>query len=158
MAKFYTAVVTVFHEDGSLDFEGNKAIYEHLINAGSDGIVLMGSTGEFCSLTMEMAKELTDLALDTIKGRMDVIVGTSRKMCIRDRTSSFSLSHLLVLYNIFLNGICNTIFFICFCHIICDFLYMFQGISHGNSESHRLDHLNIIFTVTNSHHLFHGNL
>ena len=78
MAKFYTAVVTVFHEDGTLDYEGNKAVYEHLIQAGSDGIVLMGSTGEFCSMTMDMAKELTDLALDTIKGRMDVIVGASR--------------------------------------------------------------------------------
>ena len=54
MAKFYTAVVTVFHEDGTLDYEGNKAVYEHLIQAGSDGIVLMGSTGEFCSMTMEM--------------------------------------------------------------------------------------------------------
>lgn len=42
MAKFYTAVVTVFHEDGTLDYEGNKAVYEHLIQAGSDGIVLMG--------------------------------------------------------------------------------------------------------------------
>ena len=50
MAKFYTAVVTVFHEDGTLDYEGNKAVYEHLIQAGSDGIVLMGSTGEFCSM------------------------------------------------------------------------------------------------------------
>ena len=58
MAKFYTAVVTVFHEDGTLDYEGNKAVYEHLIQAGSDGIVLMGSTGEFCSMTMDMAKSL----------------------------------------------------------------------------------------------------
>ena len=33
MAKFYTAVVTVFHEDGTLDYEGNKAVYEHLIQA-----------------------------------------------------------------------------------------------------------------------------
>lgn len=78
MAKFYTAVVTIFKEDGSLDHEGNKAVYEHLIKAGSDGIVLMGSTGEFCSMDMETAKECIDTALDTIKGRMDVIVGASR--------------------------------------------------------------------------------
>lgn len=77
-AKFYTAVVTIFKEDGTLDHEGNKAIYEKLIRAGSDGIVLMGSTGEFCSLDMEMSKELIALALDTIKGRMEVIAGVSR--------------------------------------------------------------------------------
>lgn len=77
-AKFYTAVVTAFQEYGSLDKEGNRAIYERLISAGSDGIVLMGSTGEFCSLNMETARELTDLALQSINGRIDVIVGISR--------------------------------------------------------------------------------
>lgn len=77
-AKFYTAVVTIFKEDGTLDYEGNRAIYEKLIQAGCDGIVLMGSTGEFCSLDMDMSKELVDLALDTIKGRMEVIAGASR--------------------------------------------------------------------------------
>lgn len=80
MAKFYTAVVTILTKDGRIDHEGNKAVYEKLIAAGSDGIVLMGSTGEFCSLTMDMAKELIDLALGTIKGRMDVIVGASRML------------------------------------------------------------------------------
>ncbi len=53
MAKFYTAVVTIFKEDGSLDHEGNRAVYENLIKAGSDGIVLMGSTGEFCSMDID---------------------------------------------------------------------------------------------------------
>lgn len=77
-AKFYTAAVTIFREDGTLDYEGNRAVYEKLIAAGSDGIVLMGSTGEFCSLDMEMSKELIDLALDTIRGRMEVIAGASR--------------------------------------------------------------------------------
>lgn len=60
-AKFYTAVVTIFKEDGTLDYEGNRAIYEKLIQGGCDGIVLMGSTGEFCSLDMDMSKELVDL-------------------------------------------------------------------------------------------------
>lgn len=78
MAKFYTAVVTVFQKDGSLDHEGNKAVYENLIRSGSDGIVLMGSTGEFCSMSMEMAKELIDLAVASIGKRMRVIAGTSR--------------------------------------------------------------------------------
>ena len=78
MAKFYTAVVTAFQENGLLDIEGNCRLYENLIQAGSDGIVLMGSTGEFCALTMEEARTLTDLALRAIAGRMDVIVGASR--------------------------------------------------------------------------------
>lgn len=93
-AKFYTAVITAFHEDGSLDFEGNRAVYEHLIEKGSDGIILMGSTGEFPSLTMEDAKALTELALDTIRGRMDVIVGTARMLPAESvELSNYALEH-----------------------------------------------------------------
>lgn len=78
MAKFYTAVVTIFNEDGTIDFEENKKVYENLIKHGSDGIVLMGSTGEFFNLSMEQAKELAAFAVKTINHRMDVIVGASR--------------------------------------------------------------------------------
>lgn len=35
--SWMTPVVTVFHEDGTLDVEGNKAVYEHLIKGGVDG-------------------------------------------------------------------------------------------------------------------------
>lgn len=58
MAKFYTAVVTIFNKDGSLDYNGNKSVYENLIRNHSDGIVLMGSTGEFFNLTLTQAKDL----------------------------------------------------------------------------------------------------
>ena len=61
MAKFYTAVVTIFNKDGSLDYNGNKAVYENLIRNHSDGIVLMGSTGEFFNLTLTQAKDLACL-------------------------------------------------------------------------------------------------
>ena len=54
--SWMTPVVTVFHEDGTLDVEGNKAVYEHLIKGGVDGIVVMGSTGEFFSMPMEQKK------------------------------------------------------------------------------------------------------
>ena len=58
MAKFYTAVVTIFNKDGSLDYNGNKSVYENLIRNHSDGIVLMGSTGEFFNLTLLLRRLL----------------------------------------------------------------------------------------------------
>lgn len=76
--RFYTAVVTAFHEDGRLDHQENVSVYKNLMEKGSDGIVLMGSTGEFFNMTLETGKELIDLASDTIRGGMDLIVGTSR--------------------------------------------------------------------------------
>lgn len=37
MAKFYTAVVTIFNKDGSLDYNGNKAVYENLGSVTTNG-------------------------------------------------------------------------------------------------------------------------
>ena len=60
-AEFLTPVVTIFDEEGNLDKEGNKKVYDHLIDGGVDGLVIMGSTGEFFNMSMDMQKELIDL-------------------------------------------------------------------------------------------------
>lgn len=77
-AQFLTPVVTIFDEKGNLDREENKKVYDHLINNGIDGIVVMGSTGEFFNMTMDMQKELIDLAITHVNGRCRVLIGTSR--------------------------------------------------------------------------------
>lgn len=75
-AKWLTPVVTAFNKDGQIDHDANKKIYDFLIDSGMDGIVLLGSTGEFFSMSMEQKKELIDLATEYIKGRTKLIVGT----------------------------------------------------------------------------------
>lgn len=52
-AQFLTPVVTAFDADGNLDIQANKNIYDNLIDSGIDGLVIMGSTGEFllCQLS-----------------------------------------------------------------------------------------------------------
>lgn len=77
-AQFLTPVVTVFHKDGTLDLEGNQKVYDYLLSGGMDGLVLMGSTGEFFSMTMEMQKQLIDFAASNLKDRTRVLVGVSR--------------------------------------------------------------------------------
>lgn len=76
-AQFLTPVITVFDEYGRLDIEGNKKVYDHLINGGIDGIVVMGSTGEFFNMSVEMQKELIDIATSHINGRTRLFIGTS---------------------------------------------------------------------------------
>lgn len=46
-AKYITPVVTVMDKEGNPDMEGCGKVYEHLIQGGVDGILLMGSIGEF---------------------------------------------------------------------------------------------------------------
>ncbi len=76
-AVFLTPVITVFDKDGKLDAEGNKKVWDHLINGGIDGIVVMGSTGEFFSMSMEQKKHLIDLATSHIKNKIRLFIGTS---------------------------------------------------------------------------------
>lgn len=72
----YSPVVTAFDAAGKLDIQANKIIYDHLINGGIDGIVLMGSTGEFFAIPEEQKKELIDLAVTHIDHRVKLYVGT----------------------------------------------------------------------------------
>lgn len=77
-SQFITPVVTVFDEKGRLDPEGNKRVYDHLVQGGVTGMVIMGSTGEFFSMDMKTSKELIDIAVPYVKGKIRVFVGTSR--------------------------------------------------------------------------------
>lgn len=88
VARFYAPAVTAFHADGSLDRDGNLAVWEHILDGGVDGIVLMGSTGEFFALLPEQKRELIDLAVRHVAPRADLIVGTA---CLRvDETVELS--------------------------------------------------------------------
>lgn len=75
-AKFLTPVITVFDDTGALDREGNKKLWDNIINNGIDGIVILGSTGEFFSMTLDEKKEYIEFAADYIDGRVELLVGT----------------------------------------------------------------------------------
>ncbi|MCQ1528735.1 dihydrodipicolinate synthase family protein [Lutispora saccharofermentans] len=75
-ALFFTPAVTAFDSCGNIDVQANKNIYDHLINGGIDGIVLMGSTGEFFAMTEKQKLELIDLAVNHIEHRVKLYVGT----------------------------------------------------------------------------------
>ena len=75
-AEFLTPAVTIFDAQGNVDREGNVAVYDHLLRGGMDGIVIMGSTGEFFAMPMEQKKELIDIAAPFIKGKGKCFIGT----------------------------------------------------------------------------------
>ena len=75
--NFYTPVVTAFDENGELDLQGNKNIYDHLIGGGIAGLLILGSSGEFYALNMEQKKTLIDMAVPYINKRAKVFFGTA---------------------------------------------------------------------------------
>lgn len=76
-AKWITPVVTALDENGHIDTEANKRIYEHLIQGGIDGILIFGSIGEFFALPMEEKKDMMREAVACIDHRVTVYIGTN---------------------------------------------------------------------------------
>jgi len=70
------AIVTPMFEDGSLDFEGLRALLDWHIAEGTDGVVIVGTTGESPTVTVEEHCELVRVAAQHVAGRIPVIAGT----------------------------------------------------------------------------------
>lgn len=72
----YTAIVTPFNSDGSVDYGKLKALIDIQAEAGIDGIVPVGTTGESPTLDYDEHNKVIDTAIEACKGRLSVIAGT----------------------------------------------------------------------------------
>jgi len=76
LGAILTAMVTPFDEDGRVDEESAVGIMRHLVEHGSDGVVIAGSTGEAATLSDEEHLALVELAVRELSGRASVVAGT----------------------------------------------------------------------------------
>lgn len=74
--RLLTAMVTPFNADGSVNYEKASDLAEWLINNGSDGLVVAGSTGEAATMSAEEKLELFRVVVNRINKRVPVIAGT----------------------------------------------------------------------------------
>lgn len=74
--QLITAMVTPFASDGALDVKAARRLAGHLVDHGSDGLVLAGSTGESPTLTHAEKLELFEAVLGEVGDRATVIAGT----------------------------------------------------------------------------------
>ena len=70
------AIVTPMFEDGSLDKDGLRTLIDWHVDEGTDGIVIVGTTGESATVTPEEHVELIKLTVDHVAGRIPVIAGS----------------------------------------------------------------------------------
>src|SRR5262245_26301153 len=75
IGRLLTAMITPFHEDGSVDYEAAQRLAHQLCDDGSDGIVVAGTTGESPTLTDDEKVELVRQVRQAIPGR-SVVAGT----------------------------------------------------------------------------------
>lgn len=70
------AIVTPMHEDGSLDWAAFRALIDFHVEQGTDGIVVVGTTGESPTVDVEEHETLIAEAVKYAAGRIPVIAGT----------------------------------------------------------------------------------
>ena len=70
------AIVTPFHQDGSVNFSKLGELVDWQIQNGTDGIVALGTTGESATMTDEEDNAVCEYVLKRVNGRIPVIVGS----------------------------------------------------------------------------------
>lgn len=76
LGRIATAMVTPFSKAGTIDYEKTATLIEHLIENGTDSLVVSGTTGESPTLTWEEIEELVTFTVKQVNGRIPVIAGT----------------------------------------------------------------------------------
>lgn len=70
------ALITPFHEDGSVNFEKLKELCEWHIQNATDALLILGTTGESSTMTHEEDDAVVKYVLSCVQGRVPVIVGS----------------------------------------------------------------------------------
>jgi 4-hydroxy-tetrahydrodipicolinate synthase len=76
LGEVLTAIVTPFRADGSIDYERFRELAQHLVENGSDGVVVAATTGESPTLSDDEKLELFRAAVDAVGDRATVVAGT----------------------------------------------------------------------------------
>ena len=70
------AIVTPFHEDGSVNYEKLKQLIDWQIGNGTDAIIICGTTGESATLSEAEHEEVVRFAIQAVDHRVPIIAGT----------------------------------------------------------------------------------
>lgn len=70
------ALVTPFHENGSVNFDKLGELIDFHLENGTDGLVILGTTGESATMSHEEDNAVTHYTVERVAGRIPVIVGT----------------------------------------------------------------------------------
>ena len=76
LGRVLTAIVTPFDDDGAVDLDAFQALARHLVDNGSDGIVVAGTTGESPTLSDGERADLLRAAVEAVGDDATVVAGT----------------------------------------------------------------------------------
>jgi 4-hydroxy-tetrahydrodipicolinate synthase len=71
----YTAIITPFDRDANVDEKRLRKLVDFQIDSGITGLLVVGGSGEYISLSPAERKQVVEVAIDQAAGRIPVIVG-----------------------------------------------------------------------------------
>jgi 4-hydroxy-tetrahydrodipicolinate synthase len=100
LGAILTAMVTPFDARGRVDEDAAVALMHHLVEHGSDGLVVCGTTGESATLNDEEHLGLIALAAEEMRGRCPIVAGvgsndTRHAVHLTERASALGVDALL---------------------------------------------------------------
>ena len=101
LGEVLTAIVTPFDRSGAVDHDRFRELCLHLVENGSDGLVVAGTTGESPTLSDDERLELFATAVDAVGGRVTVVAGTgtystSHSVHLTERADELGVDGFLV--------------------------------------------------------------
>ena len=97
----FVALITPFNSDGSVNFDKLRELIEYHINNNSAGLVILGTTGEATTISLEEQIEVVKFSIEVTNKRIPLMFGSgsndTKKACELSRTySSMGADYLLV--------------------------------------------------------------
>jgi len=101
LGEVLTAIVTPFDRNGRVDLDRFRELADDLVDHGSDGIVVCGTTGESPTLSDDEKFALWEAAVDLLRGRATVVAGTgtndtAHSIHLTERATEIGVDGLLV--------------------------------------------------------------
>src|SRR5256885_6268399 len=76
LGSVLTAIATPFHEDGKIDFDAFQRLAQHLVDHGSEGLVVVGTTGESPTVSDSERNDLIRAALEAVGEHATIVAAT----------------------------------------------------------------------------------
>ena len=101
LGNVLTAIVTPFRGDGSIDFDVFQSLAQRLVEQGSEGLVVAGTTGEAPTLLDDERLDLFRAAIEAVGGEASVVGGTgtystSHSIDLTERAHALGVDAMLV--------------------------------------------------------------
>ena len=100
----YVALLTPFDQTGKIDIPTLRALLQFHLESGTDGLCVLGTTGEASVLSMAERKTILDVAVEEVKGKIPILVGTGtidpahvKEMVSFECTEQIALSYYVLM-------------------------------------------------------------